>query len=259
MNLGKIKLFWEKYKVVGMVFFVSIATILCLLVFPLLYCGFGNVSETTKGIIGTVIGAIVGGNFTLLGSLIINQNTQKTQNARRRKIEIYKPLYDEIKANDKILKSNPYPNFIAFEKIQQDENPNCPHYIEWGKIENDTRIFEVPQDLKNAMGKLYEVIGNYEKQRDLAARALYYIYEEEARKIKENSNCDTFLLLSGVLLDDTPLSITSNLWEHIIKRANMEPDIDACKKAKTDWNNAERNASIILKKLIEDTVDKYEK
>ncbi|MBP5407159.1 hypothetical protein J6Z19_08455 [bacterium] len=250
--------FIAKYKILTMILFSLI--IICTVIFAIFYDDdirifYCNNQGAIISTFGAIVGAIVGGLLSLGGSLIISDYEQKKANAIRRKNEIYKPLYEELQASHERLTSNPYPTFIAFKEIQQNETSRCPQYIEWEKVKHDIRFFEVPQDLKNAMEDLHNDIKIYEQQRDLAASILSRIYEEETRNY---TICDIDSLLPGVLLDECPLSITSNLWEQI-KRANIEPDLNKCKKARSDWYMAEKNALKLLDKLIKGIVDKYEK
>ena len=91
-------------------------------------------NSTMFGVIGTLLGAVVGGAFTLLGSVWVNSKQQKAVQNVRRKNVIYSPLYDELlDIQNRILKLNPYPAYIHFEKGPQTMNPH-PQFSAWGVL-----------------------------------------------------------------------------------------------------------------------------
>lgn len=75
-------------------------------------------SPSLIGIYGTLLGgAFIGGTFTLIGSVWVNNRHVKAQANIKRKNLIYRPLYDEIaEIHNNILEENPFPNYIVFEK-----------------------------------------------------------------------------------------------------------------------------------------------
>lgn len=119
-------------------------------------------SDPTKvGVIGTLLGAVAGGVFSLLGSVWVTNRQQHTQFEIKRKNIIYKPLYDElVDIKENILPVNPYPIHIEFIAGRQSINPH-PQYSAWGRIKNDSRYLETPQVLKTQMENLYKAIEVY--------------------------------------------------------------------------------------------------
>ena len=118
-------------------------------------------NPTTFGVIATLLGAVIGGVFTLLGSIWVNKREQKSIYNLRRKNIIYSPLYDElINIKTNILEKNQYPVYIAFGIGQQTIIPH-PQYSAWDRIKNDTRYLEVPLLLKDQMEKLYDTLREY--------------------------------------------------------------------------------------------------
>ena len=118
-------------------------------------------NPTTFGVIATLLGAVIGGVFTLLGSVWVNKREQKSIYNLRRKNIIYSPLYDElINIKRNILEKNQYPVYIAFGIGQQTIIPH-PQYSAWDRIKNDTRYLEVPLLLKDQMEKLYDTLREY--------------------------------------------------------------------------------------------------
>ena len=94
-------------------------------------------SQTLLGIIGTLLGAVVGAGFSLLGSIWVNTQQRKEELNRKRPQEIYRSLYDELVNNQRnILNENPYPSIIEFRVGHQTMIPH-PQYVEWQKIKLD--------------------------------------------------------------------------------------------------------------------------
>jgi len=240
------------------------------------YCFcYNNNPGAIISVIGTLLGAVIGGVCTLGGSILINYFEQKKANTIRRKDKIYVPLYNELKViHNEILKNNPCPSTIAFEKRQQ-HLLKYPQYVVWGEIKNDDRYFEVSPELNEAMEKLYKAIGEYKEKREPAFNALSKIYlNDEIQRIIIYPECNFESLFPGVLLGIRPnddklvspkllslieKSVLDILWSNISKKADNDPALKECKEARSDWNAAEENALKLLDKLIKDIVNKYEK
>lgn len=234
-----------------------------------------DISDTSKGIIGTLLGAVVGGCFTLWGTLIIHKNEQRAKSAIKRKNIIYKPLYDELMIiHNKILPDNPYPFFVEFEKQPQTMLP-FPQYTVWGRIKNDARLFEVPPKLNNAIEDLYASIELYKEKRANAIHTLDRIYREEYTKVTKKALSDSAnvgsTLLKNVLQEEKPskdeLSWFNNnisdkqldlLWNEVNRRANESVDFKKLKEAKNIWNRDEEKVIKLLSTYIEYITVKYE-
>lgn len=118
-------------------------------------------SQTLLGIIGTLLGAVVGAVFSLLGSIWVNTQQRKEELNRKRAQEIYRPLYDElVNIHKNILKENPYPSLIEFRTGHQTMKPH-PQYAEWRKIEFDSRYLQIPAELKRQMERLFGALAGY--------------------------------------------------------------------------------------------------
>ena len=75
-----------------------------------------NWDGETIAVAGTLLGAIIGGIFTLIGSIYVNKKQIKAQTNIKKKNLIYKPLYDELMdIENEVLKSNPFPHNVMFE------------------------------------------------------------------------------------------------------------------------------------------------
>ena len=234
-----------------------------------------DIPELNEGIIGTLLGAIVGGVFTLLGSIIINKNVQKAQNAIKRKGIIYKPLYDELKnIHERILIDNPYPNNVSFEKEIQSYIP-IPQYTVWGRIKNDSRYFEVPKKLRDEMEKLYKTIETYQDEYSKTCYTFDRFYREEHKKINdlplpEDASYGGSLL--RFVIDDStreyrrPMWFDKELtdeqircfWNSCYSRAVDCIDYKRLKEAKNKWRSSEDKVLSLLSIYIEYIIVKYE-
>ena len=108
-----------------------------------------------------VVGAFIGGVFSLMGSVWVNNKQQKAAQNIKRKNIIYSPLYDElINIQNNILEQNPFPWYIEFRKGPQTMSPH-PQYDAWRRIKSDTRYLEVPDYLKKQIEKLENTIHDY--------------------------------------------------------------------------------------------------
>lgn len=125
-------------------------------------------NPTLFGVIGTLVGAIIGGFFTLMGSVWVSSNQQRATKNIKRKNVIYSPIYDElVDIQDRILVENPYPHYIVFQKGTQTMAPH-PQFTAWGRIKLDTRYLEVPNILINQMERLENAIYEYKDIRSKA-------------------------------------------------------------------------------------------
>lgn len=242
---------------------------------PYYRCYYSKASEGTRGVVGTLLGAIVGGSFTLLGSYIINNNDKKGTNAVKKKCLIYKPLYDELMViHHEIINENPYPSIIRFEKGYQTMQRH-PQYTVWGRIKKDDRYFEVPTKLKNSMNELYASIEEFQKKRVCAVNALDRIYREELkaianREIPETANAGDSLLsyvLEGKRPDDGYLMWSfgdndtkeaDSLWRQLREKVDNDTDLKNCIEAKKDWMDKEERTLKLLGVYIQYIVNKYE-
>ena len=163
------------------------------------------------GVYGTLFGAVIGGTFTLIGSVFVNNRHIKAQTNIKRKNLIYRPLYDEIvEIHNNILVENPFPNYIVFEKRQQTMTRH-PQYTAWQRIQNDTRILQTPDILANQLNKLYASIEDYLKNRYVVNEVI----KETLNKIlieEINLSCP-ITNIGDVISHDILLNNNRNLFE----------------------------------------------
>lgn len=161
MKKLKFKIFVYKHRKILAIIFTFIVVIFLLKLYKSYNFTIITNDPTTFGVIATLLGAVIGGVFTLLGSIWVNKREQKSIYNLRRKNIIYSPLYDElINIKRNILEENQYPVYIVFGIEQQTIIPH-PQYSAWDRIKNDTRYLEVPLLLKDQMEKLYDTLREY--------------------------------------------------------------------------------------------------
>lgn len=158
------KAFFSRFKLLA---YIALCALFCYLGYRLMQANWGFVQElyrdtTMVGLLGTLLGAVLGGVFSLLGSVTVSKQQIKAQNQIRRKNVIYKPLYDElVEIHYDILKKNPYPSIIQFQKGLQTYRPH-PQFAVWGRIKADSRYLETPRKLTRLMDKLEEEVKEFQ-------------------------------------------------------------------------------------------------
>jgi len=234
-------------------------------------------SATTIGVIGTLVGAFVGGFFTLVGSFYANTLQQRSSQNIRKKNTIYNPLYDELVSNLKIItEDNKYPTLVEFEVGPQTMCPH-PQFSAWQRICSDNRKLSVPKILDNSMNELYLRINNYLKVRNLASVATRKII----KSVLAENNCSakpfanvgeavSDKLLDGKRISKTNCIITDKnadtiddaLWDRISARvselAESNDDINKVRQSYAEWVEAQKYAIEVLSLLIKQAQQRYE-
>lgn len=175
MKRLKLRLFISKYRIVIIV--ALVIALVGVVTFSALQIDGDKIigNSTLFGVIGTLLGALIGGVFSLMGSVWVNSKQQRALQNVKRKNVIYSPLYDElVDIQNNILQQNPYPNYVVFKKDTQTILPH-PQFSAWGRIKADTRYLEVPNILIKQMEQLEEAVHCYQSVR--------YKANEEIQKI----------------------------------------------------------------------------
>ena len=279
MILKEAKLFFVKNVFVKIVWTIGTVLLMMILAWYFYNAFYTGYSETTKGIVGTLLGAVVGGFFTLVGSIAVNKSSQKALNETKKKNLIYKPLYDELMVNHNIILEEPFPSYVYF------ENPpyklyHSTQYTVWGRIKNDSRIFDVPSDIKKEMDALYSAIERYQECRENAIVELNQLYREAFKEIIDRENrapqnvgeCLLPEVLSGRKPDNDHLlwefrqgtedetydTEADMLWNNIQVRVRNNEVLQLCIDTMNVWKDTEEQALKLLGFYIRYVSAKYE-
>ncbi len=262
----------------------AIFTIICIGV--IIYLSFRfNLIDKVSGwsgeviaVIASLLGAVVGGIFTLLGSVYVNQKQLKAQTHIKRKNLIYKPLYDELgEIEYDILVNNPFPCFVAFKQEPQ-TILRYPQYTVWGRIKSDTRYLETPQNLILEIEKLYECIDKYLRVRngnnDSMTKLINNILQEvlgtqctiqnigeclisDALKneMQDISHHYNFALAKKVEVTEEQNKIINNKF---YQQCKEDQTLLLIREAKRDWEIQQKKVIELLTNLIQYVNVKYE-
>ena len=211
----KIRFGAQKYKKV-------IIALLCgFVLMALIYYGVrGMIPQMSveEGSFSALLGALVGGFFSLAGSIGVAKMQQKSQREILKKNTIYKPLYDELMKNDDILRSkNPFPM-----EVWCDTNPRTivesPSFAAWNRIQRDNRLLDVPESIQTQMNDLEETIERYLRlRRGVGTPVQKICYEALKAQGKENV-------------------LFTNIGD-MVSGAVLNTDIDSVLEYITEYNN----------------------
>ena len=280
MNKTKVKIFFAKYG-------NWICTTLSIALFTIVIfvCNkFGIIDQVRNwsgeiiAVVGTLLGALIGGVFTLMGSVYVNKKQLKAQNYIKRKNLIYKPLYDELcTIENDVLSENPFPRIIVF-KPQDFGNLKYPQYTVWDRIKSDTRYLETPKNLISEMERLYSKIGEYLETRtgkneeitdltngifqevigtqssigNLGDCVIDYALEDTQDDICKYCN---YGLIDNVDVTEEQRSKINQLF---YERCRENASIQKIKKAKQEWDVQQKKVIDLLTDLIQYVNVKYE-
>ena len=175
------------------------------------------------GIIGSLLGALVGGFMALFGSFYAQKRQQSYKSVILRKNVIYTPLYNELVAVKEIIRTNPYPLFFEFRLGRQTLNPH-PQFGAWERIKRDSRKLQVPLYLAEALEKFEKTVRTQQALREKAATQLQLtahakIEEQLTTKCRLGNLGD--VLLADILIEGKPL--TQIYQEHIENYLDNKP------------------------------------
>ena len=277
MKKLKFKIFVFKHRKILAIIFTFIVVIFLLKLYKSYNLTIITNDPTTFSVIATLLGAVIGGVFTLLGSIWVNKREQKSVYNLRRKNIIYSPLYDElinIKCN--ILEKNQYPGYIDFGIGQQTIIPH-PQYSAWDRIKNDTRYLEVPLLLKDQMEKLYDKLREYISIRNSANAEIKEIVNKVL--VMNGLEPSTIINLGDVLSSDilqgedvdifNEIYISKencNISKELVKKINLQvlnlanelSSLNNIRRVYILWMQEQDKAIEILSLLIKEIMQKYE-
>ncbi len=277
MNQLKFKFWIQKYKKIlfGIVILALVGIITLLI--SKVSINVNIADSTVIGVAGTLLGAVIGGFLSLMGSLWINSKQQRaTQNIKKKNV-IYSPLYDElVDIQNRILVLNPYPNYVVFEKGDQTMTPH-PQFSAWGRIKADTRYLEVPDILVKQMEQLESAIQKYLDMRNQGNEAIQKILNEVLEEneleickiinigdvissdILNNIKADIYHIAMEIgnsnQLDD---DIKARVNEQVYEKCNNNEVVLEIRKRYDAWIKAQCEAIEMLSILIKQVLLKYE-
>lgn len=278
VNKIKIKINLYKYRYLIYLFFLVIALLVFTKVLP--YINFPT-DATTIGVVGTLLGAVVGGIFTLIGSIYVNNKQLVSNFEIKRKNIIYRPLYDELLEINKIVtEENPYPTYIVFGKGTQTIIRH-PQFDAWNRINSDSRILETPKCLKKQYNKLINSIKKYEELRYTVNEPIKNVLNEELSR-KFNISCSITNIgdvISSDILENkfsecslksyinNPFNNGENISDEeileveqaLLKKCNELDEIKNVRSIYNDWIKEQRKTIELLENLIIEIGIKYEK
>lgn len=277
----KIKLFYAKNSVLIM----SIITLIFLMFIVLTAKNtdvlkiFEELSDTEFAVYGTLLGAVVGGIFTLIGTNFVNKQQLKSQTQIKRKNLIYKPLYEElIEIQCDFMIQNPYPEYISIDKNKTSFPKYSPQYTVWERIKADTRYFEVPKSLKDELNILNKTIADYLIEiRDInktITDILNKILKSElstqctiinigsvlSKQVLTESNIDIFNQLDYALKPNVEVSYEERerISKLFYESCKQNEKIQAIKNARALWYKQQERTLDLLTTLISFVTIKYE-
>lgn len=277
MKQIKFKIFLQKYKKIIEIIIVLI--IVCYIGYAVYRIDDNIITQnpTMFGVMGTLIGSIIGGTFSLLGSVWVNSKQQRAlQNIKRKKV-IYSPLYDElVYILENVLTQNPYPLYININESPQNKLSSS-RVPAWRRIKSDTRFLEVPDILVRQMDKLEKSIDSYFSVRGEADTVikdvLNTVLSENDMAICDITNIGTIIshdILNNKISDiygesmeiggDKKLeeSIRICINEQIYDKCNQNQTVLKVRKCYENWLKIQKETIEMLSLLIKQVLMKYE-
>lgn len=158
----RIDYFLAKNRLLKFLFIILISIgIIVLIIYT--YFNIGSnivINNSSLGLIGAILGAIIGGTLTLGGSIYVHNNQLKSKSAVFRKNVIYKPLFDELIEIRDSFQESYYPSAVHISKTIKPHYSRI-QYTAWKRIEGDSRILQTPDFLAKAYNELFKKIENY--------------------------------------------------------------------------------------------------
>lgn len=277
MKKLKVSLFFQKNK--KLLFFIIMIVIISIVILgcSIVSTNIAEINPTVFGVVGTLLGAVIGGFFSFMGSMWVNSKQQRAKQDIRRKEDIYSPLYDElVDIQNRIFEVDPFPDYIVFQKGQQTYNL-YPQFVVWGCIKGDTRYLEVPVMLISQMERLECAIHKYMDIRDKASDEIQKIVEGVFMENKLGNLLFPHIgtAISGDILSNRKTDIyddvmkmatrnkedsenRENIDKQIFDRCNENKDILDTRKCYENWLDVQRETIEMLSLLIKQVLVRYE-
>lgn len=277
MKKLKVSLFFYKNKKI--IIFITMIVIITIVIFgySIVDINIAEINPTIFGVVGTLLGAAIGGFFSFMGSMWVNSRQQRAKQDIRRKEDIYSPLYDElVDIQNRILEENPFPDYIVFQKGQQTYNLH-PQFVVWGCIKGDSRYLEVPTMLISQMERLECAVHKYMDIRDKASGEIQKIVEGVfmenklgnllfphigaaiSSDILGNRKTDTYDdVMEMATRNKEDSENRENIDKQIFERCNENKDVLDARKCYENWLDVQRETIEMLSLLIRQVLVKYE-
>ncbi|PFW72148.1 hypothetical protein COL23_25700 [Priestia aryabhattai] len=130
--------------------------------------------DLSNPVVSGLLGAIVGGIFTVYGGIYTQARQFKVKGIVLRKNVIYSPLFDElVKLKKSIPKNGEYPGQIIFGKRERYHSSETLTFDAWERIKSDVRFIEVPTYLAKGLDGFQQSGEKYMELRRNASHELY--------------------------------------------------------------------------------------
>lgn len=232
-----------------------------------------NLESTKVGVLGTLLGALIGGIMTLFGSVWVNSKQQKAKKYIMRKNLIYSPLYDElVKKKEEAFSEQRYPRNVWFVRDEQ-KLMNSIEFSVWERIKLDTRYLEVPNELIQQMKLFQETVEQYlSALEDTALEVeaiIKEVFEENGKPVQtfdglaksvtsiimsdENEN-----LYNVICLGKEDTEISKKIDAEIRKKVKENPKAKKLEEAYNSWKSVHEQTIELLGLMIQQVLTKYE-
>lgn len=225
------------------------------------------------GVLGTLLGALIGGIMSLFGSVWVNSKQQKAKKYIMRKNLIYSPLYDElVKKKEEAFSEQRYPTNVQFMRDEQ-RLIGLIEFSAWERIKSDTRYLEVPNELIQQMEFFQETVEQYlsalEDTTLEVETIIKGVFEENGKSVQtfdglaksvtsiimsdENEN-----LYNVICLGKEDTDISKKIDAEIRKKVKENPKAKKLEDAYNHWGKVHEQTIELLGLMIQQVLTKYE-
>lgn len=232
-----------------------------------------NLESTKVGVLGTLLGALIGGIMTLFGSVWVNSKQQKAKKYIMRKNLIYSPLYDElVKKKEEAFSEQRYPRNVWFVRDEQ-KLMNSIEFSVWERIKLDTRYLEVPNELIQQMELFQETVEKYlsalEDTTLQVETIIKEVFEENGEPVQTFDGLAksvTSIIMSDknenlyneICLGKEDTETSKKVDAEIRKKVKENPKAKKLEEAYNSWGSVHEQTIELLGLMIQQVLAKYE-
>lgn len=232
-----------------------------------------NLDSTKIGVLGTLLGALIGGIMTLFGSVWVNSKQQKAKKYIMRKNLIYSPLYDElVKKKEEAFSEQRYPRNVWFVRDEQ-KLMNSIEFSVWERIKLDTRYLEVPNELIQQMELFQETVEKYlsalEDTTLEVETIIKEVFEENGEPVQTFDGLAksvTSIIMSDknenlyneICLGKEDTETSKKIDAEIRKKVKENPKAKKLEEAYNSWESVHEQTVELLGLMIQQVLAKYE-